>query len=97
MNPRHRREDDGGGGSAAHDGVTEQAPGTQSGATGVATQAAFGDGIVGGTDGQADAMAARQTAAQDGDPAGEAGSDHDRVVEESVSDEEIGLAAGETD
>lgn len=97
MNPRHRRDDDGIGGSAAHQGVTDETTSSQQGAMGVAAQAALGDGIVGGVDGRAEAMAARQSGAQDADPAGEAEADHDRVVEGRVSDEEIGLAAGETD
>jgi hypothetical protein len=85
MNPRHRREDDGGGGSAAHDGVTEEAPGAQPGATGVATQAAFGDGIVGGTDGQESFGSPRQDEASESE------------AEVVSSDEEIGLAPGESD
>ncbi len=97
MNPRHRRDDDAIGGSAAHQGVTDDTTDPQQGAMGVAAQAAFGDGIVGGVDGREDALAARPAQAQDGDPAGEAEADHDRVVEGRVSDEEIGLAAGETD
>lgn len=96
MNPRHRRDDHEIGGSAAHQGATDDATGLQQGAMGVAAQAALGDGIVGGVDGQADAMAARQ-GAQTENPASEAEADRDRVVEGRVSDEEVGLAAGETD
>jgi hypothetical protein len=85
MNPRHRREDDSGGGSAAHDGATQEAPGAQPGATGVAAQAAFGDGIVGGTDGEESLGSQRRD---------EASGSEAEVVS---SDEEIGLAPGESD
>ena len=90
MNAKHAED---AGGRMPDDGLDQQ-----QGAMGVAAQAALGDGIVGGTDGQADAMgAARQAQAQDGDPSGEAGADYDRVVEGQASDEEIGLAPGESD
>lgn len=79
------------------DRMPDDGLGQEQGAMGVAAQAALGDGIVGGVDGEADAMAGRRPEAQDGDPAGEAEADHDRVVEGRVTDEEIGLAAGETD
>ncbi len=85
MNPRHRRDDDAIGGSAAHQGAADAATASPSEATGVAAQAALGDGIVGGIDGQDGFGSHGRSEASESD------------AEPVSSDEEIGLAPGESD